>query len=405
MNTTRRAPKAHINLPPLPTEIWLNILERACSAGDWNPLGLSFVTDFSLPSVRSRKNVLRKSLITKCRVVRVCKQWNVWASPYLYESLYLGRIKSLHSLRDALVRTRNSEDADTVNHASGRWTKRLDIIIRNNPSTQDDKVTCLISEIVQCLPSLSIIDFGDYQSSSSPIIRNLANTCGSTLQAVILGADIPPPGLNVWREFFEKAAHIRFLRWPRWHEVGVLSPVLPSLELLRVYDHPLLGYFPSLRHLTFDVYAHSVDSKEWKPFFKVNGMKLEVIQLNISTFHYSTLTPLFDLCPNLVRLNISVYDWDNIMLLTNDSGLKLLPKLRILGLQKTTNQSSSQMYGLLFRELKDMTCASSLSCIQFFDAGNVKDLTQKHHSMLTRELEILRKKGLELRDHEGRLMV
>lgn len=351
--------------------------------------------------------------MTKRYVVRVCKQWNAWASPYLYESLYLGRSKSLPSLRDALVRARDSEDVNMVSHTSGRWTKRLDIALRDNLSKQDiesrdEIVVSLISEIVQCLPTLIIVNFGCHQSSSWPIIWNLANTCGSTLQAVVCRGDILAPAPDVWRKLLEKAAHLRFLLWPkhlRLYESEVLPPVLPSLELLQVDDYPLFGHFPSLRHLVFDVRQFPIPTG-WKPFLEVNGMKLEVVQLNISTCRstITIMTFLFDCCPNLVRLNITATDWDLIMFTMNKFGHKLPTKLRTLGLQSTTIQSSSQMHSLLFYELQNMKFPSSLSCIQLFDGGNVKDLTQKHPRILTEGLVMLRKKGLELRDHEGCLM-
>ncbi|KAG5731305.1 hypothetical protein E4T56_gene8143 [Termitomyces sp. T112] len=410
MNTTHRAPRPRVNLPPLPTEIWLNILARACSAGDWNPLGLHSVVDFSCSSARQRKKIFKESLVTKRYVVRVCKQWNTWASPYLYENLYLGRSKCLRSLHDALFKACDSEGANVVKpNILGLWIKRLDIALRENLSVQDmdarDENITLISGIVQCLPNLTIVFFRNHHSSLgslSPILWNLANTCGSTLQAVVWDCRVPSPAPNVWRAFLQKAIHIRILHCPQHlhaNEFEVLPPLLPFLEFLHAYEHPLFSHFPSLRHLVVDVLEVQTG---WKPFLKVNGVKLEVVQLNIYISRYclTIMSLLVVFCPNLVRLDISASDWDLIPFRIDDFELELPPKVHTLGLQNTAIQAPSQMYGLLFSGLEEMKLTSSLSCIQLIDAGNVRDLTRKHRRILIRGIEMLKRKGLELRDHE-----
>ncbi|KAF5379700.1 hypothetical protein D9615_005734 [Tricholomella constricta] len=413
MNTTHRAPRKVWDLPDLPPELWLSIFRIAT----WVPsiMDPEATLEFSLTFSRERKRLYRKSLVTKRYLVRVCKQWKAWASPYLYESIYLGRGKSLRPLRDALMRSQQDEHVPDEDHPLGWWTKRLDLALRDMSITKTDRrdeIRC-ISDIVQCLPNLNIVNFSvtappfhrNFQRESFPssVIHSLADWSGPSLQAITWQGSFFTPDPQDWHAFLAKAKNLRTLRCPDFLE-GTRLPCLTLLSLESLYPQkePLMGDFPSLRHLTAEVSP----STGWQPLLESHGAKLEIVQLSFK--YHSTMSPVLTLlsasCPKLVRLDLSVTSWDLVGCQVEGCELVLPSTVRVMGLQNTSKQSSPQGYKSLFWGLEQMTFGSSLDYVQLIDSGNVADLRQKHSRALMRGLAMLHAKGLQLRDHEGLVM-
>ncbi|KAG6831521.1 hypothetical protein H0H92_009789 [Tricholoma furcatifolium] len=407
MNTTHRAPRPRLNLSPLPTEIWLDILARACTAGEWNPLTLETSIDFSLTATRGRMKLFRQSLVTKRHVVRVCKTWNVWTTPHLYENVYLGRFKSLRPLLDALQRTQKTPGIGHA-HPLGWWTKRLDIAIRDRELSFDSlqDASCLIALIVECFPNLNVVCFPSDNHCvliyPERILSSIANTSGAKLQAVVWQSTVDPPVFDDWRAFLDKAANIKMLRSPDHELQGSPPPKLNYLETLQVGDQTLLGDYPSLRRLICEV----APEPSWSDAIQLYGPRLEHLQLNIRDLF--TLTPVMDLvsihCPRLVRLDLSVNDWLVVGLHMPGDELRPPPTIKVLGLQNTSIQANAKSYRTLLNGLKQMHSTPALASIQFIDSGNAKDFVQKHRRLMLTGIAMLKRKGLELRDHEGILM-
>ncbi|KAG6835325.1 hypothetical protein H0H93_002678, partial [Arthromyces matolae] len=332
--------------------------------------------------------------VTKRYVVRVCKQWNEWTMPYLYESLYLGRTKSLSPLKDAVRKTLDSRP--------GYWTKRLDLEIRDRVTLE---AVDLIADIIQHLPNLTIVYFNSSVfhrglRSASTIIQSLADTSGATLQAVIWPTTYISPDFQFWA-ILQRLVNLRVLGRPNFGRLDGQKfepePVFPHLETLESPFFPL-GRSPSLRHLITDLN----NALDWQPFLETHGDQLEVLQLHVE-FHdsISLFSRFSTLCPNLVRVNLTMSHWDFFGSPEGGCEIVLPPRVHTLGLQYLANQARTAEYRSLFWGLQRMKSSSSLRCVLLMDPGTVKALTQRHHSILLQGLEMLKKRGLELKDRNG----
>ncbi|KAG6864861.1 hypothetical protein C0991_006715 [Blastosporella zonata] len=412
MNTTHRALPKPIDLPQFPAEIWLSILERACVAGIWNPFTVENAIEFSISEARRRNKIYKQSLVTKRYVVRVCKQWNAWAVPYLYEHIYLGRSKCLRPLRNALMKSNQPEPAISTSHGLGWWTKQLDIALRDEPPSLflfEEEENSLVSDILECLPNLTIVNFDTHGahgcSFPTTILSSLTNSSGSNLQAVSWHNDCSPQEAHAWQALIDKAANIRRLLCPNGEMTcRAPYPLLPSLQCIRLKTKTLDGELPSLRHLISNVY---LDYDGWRGLLALHGGKLEIIQLYLDQEDDILLSPLLAcfsrFCTKLVRLDLSISEWGILDLWGRH---ELIPPtgVRVLGLQNTAIQASAKGYRSLFTGLKKLQLTPSLRCIQLTDCGNVNDLSQKHTRMMMNLVAMLKERGLELRDHEGSLM-
>ncbi|KAG5640220.1 hypothetical protein DXG03_000525, partial [Asterophora parasitica] len=366
--------------------------------------------NFSLTTTRELKRLYKESLVTKRYLVRVCKEWSVWASPYLYECIYLGRGRCLRPIRDALMKSHQQDVSSDEGYSLGWWTRRLDIAMRDISTSEAERREEInsICDIIHCLPNLSIVTFSvtappfhhNFQSEPFPssILRVLGDPNGPSLQAIIWQCGCFTPDPNDWLALLTKATNIVTLRCPDFPE-GAQLPELRHLEVLYPRKEPLpTAVFPSLRHLIADVSP----SNRWYPLLKIHGEKLQVIQLSFK--YHSTIMPVLSMistsCPSLARLDLSVTNWELVGCQVEGCELVLPPTVQILGLQNTAKQSSDQGYRSLFLGLALMTFTSSLDYVQLIDSGNVKDLCQKHSKALMRGLLMLEAKGLHLRDHE-----
>lgn len=406
MRTTHRAtPHRALDRQELvlPSEIWIEIFRHATS--------VPFILDpcdtleFSLTSRRDKRSLYRQSLITKRHLVRVCKQWNGWAMPFLYESIFLGRGRSLPALRDVLIRAFQKAGTPDEVLSLGWWTKRLDLALRDMGRTETE-VGC-ISDIIGCLPNLSIINFAitalQFQQHvkrdelTSSILRSFPSSNLSKLRAVTCEGRAFFPDPDDWHAFLAGAVNIRALRCPN---VGTDQRTprvsLTSLEALASDDGDSLGELPSLRHLIADALPNT------RSLFESLGSNLQVVQLHFFSTQPTVahlLALLSGCCPKLSRLDISVTTWDFVGCQVGE--LVLPTTIRVFGLQNTSKQSRSQGYRNLFLGLEHMRYGSALDYIQLIDRGNVADLCQKHPRALARGLEMLERKGLELRDQEN----
>ncbi|KAF8071590.1 hypothetical protein FPV67DRAFT_883111 [Lyophyllum atratum] len=311
MNTTHRAPRRVVYLPVLPPEVWLNILRYAT----WVPFLLDPKTalQLSLSAKREQKRLYRQSLVTKRYLVRVCKQWNVWGAPYLYESIYLGRGRSIRALRDALNRSRHSGETCPY----GWWTKRLDLAMRD--MTTGAVPVTYICDMIECFPNLSIVNFAITaprftnfpEEAYIAIVLSLTRWSAPSLEALVWEGSLFSRAYDVWYAFLKDAVNLRTLRFPDMLEDGDQQiPHLPLLSLESLYTHNGLvkGDLPSLRHLVADI----VPPAKWTSLLEIHGAKLEVVRLDFDFYTVvisSFLALLSASCPKLVRLEVSAISW------------------------------------------------------------------------------------------------
>ncbi|KAG5634904.1 hypothetical protein H0H81_000364 [Sphagnurus paluster] len=394
MNTTHRAPRKIPNLPPLPPELWYTILREAT----WVPyiMDPDHRLEFSPTFIGEQRRLFRQSLVTKRYLVRVCKTWNRWANEFLYECIYLGRCRSLPALLNTLTKSHHERPGSHADPSRGWWTKRLDIAIRHDRAMDE---IAPISKMFNYLPNLDIINIKGFFSW---ILPELKKSCGPSLrvfkwcEAITIHEE--------WHNFLFQLTNLRMLHCPfsqpeKPTPTNFTFPHLESIYAVSPRDIPNAEY-PSLRHLIIG----GSTTDQWHPFLERQGAKLEVIQLvlHLITLSQIDLTTITTACPNLVRLDLSTDRWS---LFTHISWDLVAPaSIRILGLQSRAKQSNSRGYTALFSTLEKMICGSKLEYIQLIDRGNATDLRDKHPRALKRGVEMLQRKGLVLRDHEGLLM-
>lgn len=347
--------------------------------------------------------------VTKRYLVRVCKHWNSMATPYLYESLVLGRSKVLNKLCHALkVSDERGSSSDHV-RPFGWWTKRLDVVMRDMSSESiGDELDCL-SELVQRLPNLTILTFCATAPQLLRVILPpalLQHLSRSNIQAISWRNNTLTPGTEDWYDFLVNSPQLRAIHFPDVITHCKWSPrlTLPSLRalLVRRQSDVLEAELPSLRQLTIDV----APSTPWDPLLQNHGTNLETMQLCFR-FHSlisPTLARLASSCPNLSRLDISVSSWELFGCGVDDCNITIPPTVKTLGIQSMLKQSPKRFYKCLFRGLQDMKISPPLKVVQLIDTGNAADLCLRHQRILAGGLEMLRGRGLELRDTAGFLI-
>ncbi|KAL5533475.1 hypothetical protein ACEPAF_5251 [Sanghuangporus sanghuang] len=169
----------------LPDDVWLNIF-------DW----ISFVPNafdthapdvFSYPGPWSQEQIqegIRESLCTKRRIVLVSRTWNNLATPLLYRAIPIVRKTTL----ERILRTLSTSDENGVNTESwkGRWTMRLDIVLKRGGQLPADDFIALL----RLLPNIRIIvartDFFAFTQSNGSV--SLIDLLGVARQSTLLGS-------------------------------------------------------------------------------------------------------------------------------------------------------------------------------------------------------------------------
>ncbi|KAF7975018.1 hypothetical protein HWV62_10641 [Athelia sp. TMB] len=175
------------NPPPLPVELWLRIIETATSIPGILEPEMYKISDLpNAETIRLQQLELRASLVTKRNLVRLSKAWYAMAAPYLYETIIIGRQRTLISLCITLMHSENKgENPSSGSHPLGWYTKRLDFAARDS----GDMFLNSLAEAIRYLPNLTMFNFNPhgYVSSSlystfSSVARALADTCGLNLR-------------------------------------------------------------------------------------------------------------------------------------------------------------------------------------------------------------------------------
>ena len=164
--------KRTVILPSLPPELWECIFDLATSVpGTLIPDIYQHSSLIGPPYNRIYHPALRAALITKRYLVRVCKQWWHLARRYLYQAIYIGRVRCLPSLCKTLKKYAAGDGTVPGVHSLGSWTQRLDVVIRDQ-SIDFDAECEYLAGIIRSLPNLAIVSFAitsdSYESTPMP---------------------------------------------------------------------------------------------------------------------------------------------------------------------------------------------------------------------------------------------
>ena len=404
-----------LNLPPLPPELWLRIFDHSTWVPGVLEPGIYVTSDEPRRVItRRQQRLLKDSLVTKRYLVRVCKLWCTLATPFLYESIIIGRGRTLSSLCSALVDSKRKEGNAAHDNPLGWYTKRLDVAMRDQGHQGAASELEFLAEAIECLSNLTIVIFSvrapryvEYPMPTS-IMQALADTCGPTLRVVDFSESVLHPFRNDWRMLLTAAPYLRVLSGPETtlissYTIPLLDlPVLPELTALALASPNTKEYltsenhFPSLSEFEFHYFLPPLwDS--WAGPLGVFGYNLTMVHLNFNIaalYLQGEMNVLAKHCPNLARLILSLKVWEQFI-----DGLSL-PSVPYLALRCWQYQAPSFRYRWLFASLSTIS-GPTLRTVRLCDSHNVTDLRARHARVLAQGLEQISHCTFRLEDHEG----
>ena len=405
------------DLPILPPELWREILREATDSSQLFDTDNLFF-EFSGPCMRRDLECLKKSLvpaqsshslnfssrstqITKRYVVRVCKQWNALATPFLYESLPISGNKSLSILSSTLLASRrhvlqafgNGEENEKP---LGWWTRRLDIYCSDYWDLFASDAEEYICSAIRCLPNLTTLNVLEKTLDLPPSIQLALQDNCINLEAINWVRHGPLYTFPI----------LRGSLFPSLRALRIPSPLTKYPFQLRLFDKvhtltidhdfwtkrfgdaPLEVFFPAVEKLV----VHVSIEDEWNfaqdllplPTFITHHIdsrrvKTLMVHVNRSTVFWTAIGPLLpiqrivDACPNTQHLILSLDVWSVF-----PCELVLSSSTKTLSLRSNQLQGKRLVYHTLISNLEEIT-ASGLKSLQFVDARNVKDI-DKHNS-------------------------
>ena len=344
--------------------------------------------------------------------MRVCKQWYSLATPYLYETIIIGRCKTLKTLHYLLQPSHSPENSEVGNdHPLGWWSTRLDVAMRDNDDGLTDIKLESLLQIIQSLPNLKILVFritaSNYQYNfPSSFVPHLSRLPGRNLQAIVWYTRALTPNPHQWHAFLVNMPTIRTFSCIHMDQLS--DDPLPALPALRTLclPHSRSSFLnsttsiPSLRHLIF--VACSVDIG-WKKFLLNYGHQLEVVRVHIiwKSGVSHVLYTISQSCPKLRRLDIAIQTWGDLP----QDGLSLPATIRTFGLYCKHLQAPRAGYKQLFSALRNMKVGPAFKFIQFLNPSNVMDLCEHHRGLLLANVPELDELRFRMLDHEGRILL
>lgn len=421
-------------MPHIPPETWQHILQWAILVpGSLDP-NAEDPFDCSEPrhwrnrltshGICEEQDRIRRSLVTKRYIIRVCKQWYALGIPLLYESIFVGRQRYLELLLDTLRRSPGHASPDSGSLQLGWWTRRLDFRMRDIPpegslgKASEDTIV----EIFALLPRLSIFVSGSAHSAQScfkmtlDMSLHLANACSQTLQMISWNNAQAKNWVRYHPELtsmvLERLLALRTLHtdFTFMNDVTqVAANTSPQLNFLTtsfpldflLADNQVAPAFLALRQL----YIQADFGDGWypsrSPFLIAHGASLTALYL-----HYSegdnirgSFLPLMSsqYCPRLVHLVLVCPNW----MVLHD--LRIPRQITHLGLLCTKAQAMNVVYDDLFRTLVTVMSPPTplLRVIRFLDPRGAVDLRNHHRKALRRGLSRLASYDLRVEDHEG----
>jgi hypothetical protein len=412
-----RTPAQISNTRYLPMELWGVIIKHACLAY-FDPLDttheLSFLEDSS--SLLDTYRVAIKDKLTCCFVSR---QWNAYATEFLYEFIWISSASQAKSLAHSLLLQALQR---TPSH--GHYIRRLHIetpvlelcapadlrsILENAPGL------CIYSDHHSIQRSLYD---GRYSSEAilklvaQPRIRRLSWTCYND-------APLQPRLIPLWTNL---AANLEFLELSSPDASAAILPVvvakpgssnidvcLPSLRALRLsLDDDAFAVLaswdmPKLSHLSVLSSDFGNSGPGLASFFRDHGPKLVQLELGHSPSlvedHYLTIPPsarslpltrrrisLTEWCPNLREFICAAdaeWHWQSPDWLPTHCLLPSHPSIELIGirgihvrLRDDPDLLSGEAYFTLYEQLNSLLNADAFPSLKF-----VRDMSRESHSM------------------------
>ncbi|KDQ59758.1 hypothetical protein JAAARDRAFT_631804 [Jaapia argillacea MUCL 33604] len=439
----------------LPPELWLRIFDLVTAVPDSLETDLDDPFDVTLKTSRKdEQKRLRESLVTKCHLVRVCKQWQTLASRFLYRIIVVGRGRTLSSLAVTLSESKEKLEGSKDANPLGWYTQRLDFVTRGQThSSRDDSLPSMadaarqeleyLAQIIRYMPNLSIFTMQAASKAypevmSTSVMRALGESCGPSLRVLNwpdFGSRIGrilDPRPDEWRDLLSSCPNLRVVRCSdARRSLSGSSPYssdIPSLQDMRLLtlsnkncedylsftesesdevDSRWPNRFPSLQHVRYHDCAAYIP-RAWKRFLQLHGSTVTSITIIVHYFaadiqgHMDLLSPY----PNITHVNLHFGLWPRFR-----PHLRLPTQITHLGILSYRPHASKAEYRELFESIRTLHRRSEgLQVVRFLDQRNVKDLRERHAAELLWGVIRLsndrrgRRKGLKVENHEGRVM-
>ncbi|KAH6919167.1 hypothetical protein BKA70DRAFT_1249462 [Coprinopsis sp. MPI-PUGE-AT-0042] len=387
--------------PPLPAELWGEILREAT-------VGLQYSQPWILPSLTPLQYVRwRKSMLTKRRIVLVCKHWYSLALPLLYEHIVLKRYERTELVATSAARM---SSIDPALGPLGRYTKRLDIACPNNTVSSCHPFLALLENLSNLL-TFTI------QMHTFPTTTDFLSSLPSTLEYFEWKKSydehaFPKPLLI---PFLDSHPNLRIACFPNFAnnaastgEVQAPSSGLISacqqLCIARPYSIPTFPHLPLLKSLGI-LRTFTTNASEFASFQRIIDSFGGSITSLFLGFGYisgysarNTLLYSIEHCSSLQELFISVDDFDPPpdTCLFPEGALNHVELLAISFSGALTARSCSHLCTLLCDAKGKFP---QLKAIRLFDERNIIHLRQNHAFRCRPIFEGLTREGLCLQDH------
>ncbi|TFK58561.1 hypothetical protein BDN72DRAFT_67813 [Pluteus cervinus] len=433
------------SMPDLPAEIWITILRAATLVPRFLGLHLLEAEFTRHPPLYTAIKDLPEHIKTRATIVLVCKQWRIWATPFLYEYVVIRSGGGLRPLLGALQSPpvasdlasssgQQGADPEVIDVASfrrpfGNLVKRLDFALYEysddepQATGQSHKDWEVITQIAECLPNLRSLNFYSYLQNDHHVVmpssfaQALARTCGKSLRVLntyhdryrfplpdLYGLLLHTPCLRVLRCKADSFSHYWGPRGrpisPTWPTVRVpepftkitlprLSSVYLRLEFTGSFPGLLLPVLstPHLRHAILHSPAHR--ELEAIPRSLLTGFS-SVVSLQFyqdrSPFNYQALMhQLQEYCPELLRLDLYLQSWEDLTV-----GLELPPSLKCLclatqpkhaGTTSSLTTLPSTFEAIRFNNVKSVTL------IRIADKKNLQESPSQVYDSILKHLE------------------
>ncbi|KAF5344286.1 hypothetical protein D9758_012361 [Tetrapyrgos nigripes] len=409
--------KLVLNLPELPPELWLSIFAFATELHDaLNEVQSLFKFPGEVRAIQKYKKSYRSSLVTRRRLLLVCKQWRSLAIPFVYRHLLLERRQTLPLLlRTLWASSRNSqENGETT--PFGCYTKRLDICLREDSVD----VGPTHGEILYYLPNTEIIVFcgRDYWNYNlPPIFISSLEKAGSSVRVLNWQSPAFSPSVGAHHPILSSTPNLTSLQlhWIGFTANPLLSlPLLPhlrALSLIRLNDpcpdhpEPLLEHtinpFPALTQIRL------------APAWLIKDAHVQAIlqfcSSTISSVHLSSTSAIsLDWSPSLavlhqsgVRMTSLTLHMYQIFKTPSDDRviLHIPPSVSVLGLSFGQTQASDSVYNCVVKLVTSLK-GDGLKVVRL-DDRNVPDLWDKHPAVARGFAKALKAQGRRLEFGEG----
>ncbi|KIY48250.1 hypothetical protein FISHEDRAFT_59061 [Fistulina hepatica ATCC 64428] len=409
------------HLSTLPTELWMAILREATrintipSADNvlWQIGGTNGLARWA---GSASHDALCRSMVTRRSIVLVCVAWNDIATPFLYEWIYVRRIRRLLAL-DAIL----SAEATVRRKPLAQYVRRLDVATRE---LLGERHFDAFIRIVRSLTHLEIFHAFVWHSSYFPssCLSDLVRPSASTLKVF---------NLYVWGQSLA----------PSTPSGSVLQLTMPHLQRCMIHGHlplqlgiasvtltaPLLttlefpyGFYTneSPRSIVFEGIQNTAPLHlivNFSPlmdtfllgetFLATNGARLTSIEfvLDRNCCIARIIRFLRRECPRLATLMLAYYKWENAgvdltTICVADPGMP--ESLETLGLRTQMFQSRASHFKKVASALEIMT-APRLQSVKLTEYRDIQHLIRYQKAQFLNLLCVVEARGWRLEDKIG----